>query len=61
MIYFAIYLNDRFIGFITEESQKVFLLETNLNYKFYPFTWEQDFPPMSDDILLVDEKIQLIK
>ena len=39
MKYFAIYLDETFVGFITEDSQKVFLLETNPNYKFYEFIW----------------------
>lgn len=54
MNYFAIYLNDNFVGFITEESQKAFLLECDANHVFYQFTWNQDTPPMPRNISLID-------
>lgn len=60
MDYFAIYLNESFIGFITEESQKVFLLECNSDYVFYQFTWDIDSPPMPSNVLLINEELQVI-
>ncbi len=59
MNYFAIYLNDNFIGFITEESQKPFLLECDPNHQFYPFTWEQESPPMPNNVSLVNGELQV--
>lgn len=59
MIYFAIYLENNFVGFITEESQKSFLLECNPLYEFYEFNWEFETPPMSHNINLEDGIIQL--
>jgi hypothetical protein len=61
MIYFAIYLEKKLIGFITEESQKEFLLECNELTKFYEFIWEFDTPPMLEDIQLDNEKIVILK
>lgn len=60
MNYFAIYLDETFIGFITEELQKAFFLEINPNYKFYQFIWNYDFLPMPSNILVVDDQIQVI-
>ena len=60
MNYFAMYLNETFIGFITEESQKAFFLETNPNYKFYQFTWDFNSPPMPSNVLVIDDQIQII-
>jgi hypothetical protein len=60
MNYFAIYLNETFIGFITEESQKVFLLECNSDYQFYQFTWNLDSPPMSSNMSLINGELQVI-
>jgi hypothetical protein len=59
MNYFAIYLNDNFIGFIKEEAQKAFLLECNPDHQFYVFEWEQDNPPMPSDVSLVDGELQV--
>ena len=59
MNYFAIYLNDNFVGFITEESQKPFLLECDPNHLFYQFTWNEDTPPMPENISLVDGELQV--
>ena len=52
MIYFAIYLENNFIGFITDESQKSFLLEYNPLHEFYEFNWEFETPPMPHNISL---------
>jgi len=60
MNYFAIYLNETFIGFITEESQKAFLLECDSNYQFYEFTWNLDSPPMPSNVSVIDDQIQVI-
>jgi hypothetical protein len=60
MNYFAIYLDETFVGFITEESQKAFFLETNPNYKFYQFIWNHDFLPMPSNVLVVNNEIQVI-
>jgi hypothetical protein len=60
MNYFAIYLNETFIGFITEESQKSFFLETNPNYQFYQFNWDFDSLPMPSNVLVIDDQIQVI-
>ena len=57
MNYFATYLNGSLVGFITEESQKAFLLECDPNHKFYPFTWEKETPPMPEDITLENDNI----
>ena len=59
MNYFAIYLNGSFVGFITEESQKAFLLECDPNHKFYQFTWNEETPPMPTNVSLVDGNIQV--
>ena len=59
MNYFAIYLNDNFIGFITEESQKAFLLECDPNHQFYAFEWTQEKLPMPSDVSLVDGELQI--
>ena len=60
MKYFAIYLDETFVGFITEDSQKVFLLETNPNYKFYEFIWNHSFLPMESNVSVIDNQIQVI-
>lgn len=60
MKYFAIYLNETFIGFITEESQKSFFIECDLNYVFYQFKWDLDSPPMPSNVLLINEELQVI-
>jgi hypothetical protein len=60
MNYFAIYLNETFIGFITEESQKVFLLDCNSDYEFYQFTWDLDSPPMPSNVSLINDELQVI-
>lgn len=57
MTYFAIYLNESFIGFITEESQKAFLLECDPNHQFYQFTWNGETPPMPENVELVDGEL----
>ena len=59
MNYFAIYLNGSFVGFITEESQKAFLLECDPNHLFYQFTWNGETPPMHEDVQLIDGEIVL--
>jgi hypothetical protein len=61
MKYIAIYLDETFVGFITEESQKTFLLECDSNYEFYNFTWDSEVPPMPSDIELVDGSINIVK
>lgn len=61
MTYFAIYLENNFIGFITEESQKAFLLECNPLHEFYEFIWEFETPPMPYDISLEDGVITILK
>lgn len=60
MNYFAIYLNETFIGFITEESQKEFFLECDSDYVFYQFTWDLDLPPMPSNVSLINEELQVI-
>jgi hypothetical protein len=60
MEYYAIYLNENFVGFINEESQKAFLLECDPNHEFYQFTWDKDTPPMPGDINLVNGNLQII-
>lgn len=57
MNYFAIKINDDIIGFVTEESQKAFLLECDPNHKFYQFTWDKENPPMPEDISIVNEQV----
>lgn len=59
MIYFAIFSNESFVGFITEESQKAFLLECDPNHQFYQFTWNEETPPMPESIQLVDGELQV--
>lgn len=57
MNYFAIYLNGSFVGFITEESQKAFLLECDSNHEFYQFTWNEENPPYPWNVSLVDGQL----
>lgn len=59
MNYFATYLNGSFIGFIMEESQKAFLLECDPNHEFYQFTWNEETPPMPENVSLVDGVLQV--
>ena len=59
MNYFAIYLNDSFVGFIMEESQKAFLLECDPNHEFYQFTWNEETPPMPKNVSLIDGVLQV--
>ena len=59
MNYFATYLNGSFIGFIMEESQKAFLLECDPNHEFYQFTWNEETPPMPENVSLVDGELQV--
>jgi hypothetical protein len=59
MIYFAIYLDESFIGFISEESQKAFLLECDPNHEFYQFTWNEETPPYPWNVSLVDGELEV--
>ena len=61
MTYFAIYLENNFIGFISEESQKDFFIECDPSYKFYDFDWGFETPPMPHDINLENEVIEILK
>lgn len=58
MNYFAIYDGVKVTGFITDESQKAFLLEQNPNLQFYQFTWtDEQNPPMIGDCSIVNGQV----
>ena len=59
MNYIAVYLDETFVGFIGEESQKAFLLECDNNHEFYNFTWDSEVPPMSHNITLVNGSLNI--
>ena len=39
---FAVVRNDTIVGFITEESQKSFLLQEQPDVQFFQFEWDSD-------------------
>ena len=62
MIFYAIMLNDKFVGFINSAEQQAFLLECNANHTFYEFEWGTGHnpPPMPTDVVIKDGKIELV-
>lgn len=60
MIYFAVVVNNAVISFITEESQKDFLIESYDNIDFYDFEWNKEQPPMVSDFYVEDGQLKQI-
>jgi hypothetical protein len=48
------------IGYITEESQKDFLLQCDENYLFYEFEWPGEMPPFPSEVEIIDGNISII-
>ena len=61
MNYIAVYLDETFVGFIGEESQKAFLLECDSNHEFYNFSWDSEVPPMPSNVTLVSGSLTIIE
>ncbi len=63
MIFYAIILDEKFVGFIDSEEQQEFLLESNPAYEFLEFEWStgHEPPPMPTDIVVKDGQVELVK
>lgn len=56
---YAVYPNnDKIVGFITEESQKQFLIDSYNTVEFYEFEWTKEEPPMITDFSVVNGQLQ---
>lgn len=55
---YAVYPNnEKVVGFITEESQKQFLIESYDTVEFYEFDWNKEEPPMVSDFKVENGKL----
>jgi hypothetical protein len=60
MIYIACVLSNSVVGYITEESQKAFLLQCDENYLFYEFEWAGEMPPFPSEVEIIDGTVSII-
>lgn len=57
MKYFAVFADNEIKGFIVEESQKDFLIESYDHVDFYEFDWNKEEYPMITDFKVIDGKL----
>lgn len=61
MTYFAVVVNNTVISFITEESQKDFLIQEYTEIEFYEFEWTSESFPMISDFKIENGQLSFLE